>query len=181
MREHYSSERGFSLVETIIAVGVLSVGLLGGAAVLTQGMQRLSSSPGDVLTTQKAAEAIESVFSARDSHKLTWAQLRNVNGAANDGGVFLDAPRSLQLAGADGLVNTADDGAVETVVLPGRDQLLGTGDDTTVTLSGYQRQITIRDIPNENGNLRSVTVSVTYQSGSTKRTYTLTTYISNYS
>ena len=63
MREHHSSERGFSLVETIVAVGVLSVGLLGGAAVLTQGMQRLSSSPGDVLTTQKAAEAIESVFS----------------------------------------------------------------------------------------------------------------------
>ena len=39
---------GFSLVETMIALGVLTVGVLGAAAVLATGMQNLSSSPADV-------------------------------------------------------------------------------------------------------------------------------------
>lgn len=183
MRNPSSSERGFSLVETIVALGVLTTGVIGAAAVLTAGMQNLSSSPGDVIVTQKAQQAIEAVFSARDSHKLTWAQIRNIAGLSNDGGIFLDGPQPVRLTGADGLVNTADDVAqpVESAILPGRDQLLGTGDDTTITLNGYTREIRIRDVPNENGELRTITVTVIFQNGPTKRTYTLTTYISAYS
>lgn len=190
MQRDLSCQRGLSLVETLLALGVLTVGMLGAAGVLTQGMEKLASSPGDVVATQKAAEAVEAVFSARDSHKLTWAQIRNVNGASGyDGGIFLDGPQSLKKAGDDGLVNTADDGAVESSVLPGPDQLLGTSDDSTVTLDNFTREIQIQDVPNEPPNcgtvtapctLRSIKVIITFRSGSTKRTYTLTTYISNY-
>ena len=190
MHAHTSSQRGFSLVEAVMALGVLTAGMLGAAAVLTTGMDRLTSSPGDVVATQKASEAIEAVFAARDSHKLTWAQIRNAKGVSgSDGGVFLDGPKSLLLAGPDGLVNTADDTTVETVTLPGPDQLLGTSDDTTNTLNGFTREIVIKDVANEPNAcgavltpcmLRSITVTVTYQSGTTKRTYTLTTYISSY-
>ncbi len=121
------------------------------------------------------------MFSARDSHKLTWSQIRNVNGAASDGGVFIDGPMPLGVPGPDGLVNTADDGAVETVLLPGRDQILNTSDDVTVTLGNYTREIMIRDVANENGQLRSIVVTITYQSGSSRRSYVLTSYISSYS
>jgi hypothetical protein len=172
-----SSAKGFSLAETIIALGVLTTGVLGAAAVFTTGMQKLSSSPADVVTTQKAAQAIEAVFSARDSGKLTWAQIRNVS----DGGVFVDGAQSLKLAGPDGLVNTADDTTVETVVLPGADRTLNTADDATVTLNNHTRRIQITDVPNENGELRSVVVTVTFRSGSTVRTYVLTTLISAFS
>jgi Tfp pilus assembly protein PilV len=176
------SSAGFSLAETVIALGVLTVGVLGAVGVLATGMQNLSSSPADVIVTQKAAQAIEAVFSARDSHKLTWNQIRNVVGASNDGGIFLDGPQGLHTAGPDGLVNTADDDtAVESMELPGADQLLNTADDQTITLTGYTREINIRDVPNENGQLRSITVTVTYQNGSTKRTYTLSSFISSYS
>jgi len=182
MSNQPSTDRGFSLIEVCIATSVLAVGLLATAGVLATGMQKLSSSPTDVIATQKAAEAIESVFSARDSHKLTWAQLQNVKGATgNDGGVFLDGPQSLKLEGADGILNTADDTTVETMTLPGPDQKIGTVDDVIVTLSGYTREIMIRNVPNENGMLRSVTVTITYQSGPTTKTYALMTYISNYS
>jgi type II secretory pathway pseudopilin PulG len=183
MRMQSSNAKGFSLIETVVALGVLTVGVLGTAGVLSAGMQNLSSSPGDVIVTQKASQAIEAVFSARDSHKLVWAQIRNVVGAGGDGGIFLDGPQQLHLAGPDGLVNTADDLAqpIESATLPGPDQLLGTADDTTVTLNGYTREIKIRDIPNENGELRLITVTITYQNGPTKRTYTLSTYISAYS
>ena len=161
-----TSERGFSLAETVIAIGVLTTGIIGAAAVLVAGMQNLSSSPSDVIVAQKATEAVESVFAARDSHKLTWAQINNVS----NGGVFLDAATSLTTPGADGLVNTADDGAIETLVLP-------TGN---VTLGGYTRKIQIVDVAGENGMLRSITVTITYKSGSNTRTYTLNTFISSY-
>jgi hypothetical protein len=178
---YMSSSKGFSLAETVIALGVLTTGVLGAAGILAAGMQNLSSSPSDVITTQKAAQAIEAVFSARDSGKLTWAQIRNVVGAGSDGGIFLDGPQPLKLAGPDGLVNTADDTTIETIVLPGPDRILGTADDQTLTLSNYTREILIRDVPNENGELRSIVVTIKYTNGPTTRSYTLTTYISAYS
>ena len=91
------------------------------------------------------------------------------------------ARRPLKLPGADGLVNTADDGAVETVVLPGKDKLLNTSDDQILTLNQFKREIAIADVTGENGQLRSITVTITYQNGPTKRTYVLKTFISSYS
>lgn len=172
------SDRGFSLIETMVALGVMAVVLLGAAALLTAGMQRITSAPGDLTATQKATEAIESVFSARDTHTLTWAQIQNVEGASgDDGGIFLDGPQSLRAPGPDGLADTADDGAIETVMYPGPDHQLGTGDDVTVTLNGFTREIQIRDIE---PNLRSITVIITYRLGAATRTYRLTAYISSY-
>jgi type II secretory pathway pseudopilin PulG len=177
-----TSAQGFSLVETVVSLGVLTVGLLGAAAVMTTGMQNLSTSPADVIVTQKAAQAVEAVFSARDSHRLSWPQIRNIHGVSgNDGGVFTDGPTGLLLPGNDGLVNTADDTTVESYAMPGKDQQLNTADDQTVTLSGYTREIAITDVAGENGELRMITVTIVYQSGTTRRQYVLQTYISAYS
>ena len=167
------TQAGFSLVEVIFAIGVLTVGALGLAGVFAQGMQKTISSPGELLATQKAAEAIESVFSARDSHRITWAQLTNVS----RGGIFVDGAQPLTTDGADGVVGTADDGPIESVVLPGIDQRLGTADDKTVTLSGFTRKIVLTDVTTD---LRSITVTITYKSGATTRSYTLTALISTF-
>ena len=177
-----NSDKGFSLAETVIALGILTTGVLGAAAVLASGMQNLSSSPADVVVTQKAAQAVEAVFAARDSGKLTWAQIRNKAGASgHDDGIFVDGAQPLKTAGTDGVVNTDDVGSVETMTMPGKDQILGNGDDQTVSLTQYTREIMIRDMPNEAGQLRSIVVTITYQNGPTKRTYTLSTFISSYS
>jgi len=162
-----TSEQGFSLAETVIALGVLTAGVIGAAGVLAAGMQSLASSPSDVIVSQKATEAVEAVFAARDSHRLTWSQIRNVS----DGGVFTDGATSLTTPGPDGLVNTADDGPVETEVLPTQ----------TIALSTYTRQIKIQDVSGENGALRSITVTITCRVGARTRSYTLTTFISSYS
>ena len=76
-----SSNKGFSLIETVIALGVLVTGVLGAAGVLAAGMKNLSTSPSNVIVAQKATEAVEAVFAARDSHRLTWAQIKNVANA----------------------------------------------------------------------------------------------------
>ena len=164
---------GFSLLETLFAISILSVGALGMASVFAKGLQGTTSSPSELTATQKAAEGIESVFSARDSHAITWNQLRN----QNRGGIFKNGPQPMSIAGLDGVLNTNDDGPVETVDLPGPDQQLGTADDVTKTLNDFTREIAIADI---SPDLRSITVTITYLINGQPRTYSLTALISSF-
>jgi Tfp pilus assembly protein PilX len=171
MDQKLQSESGVSLIEAMIAMLVLTIGAVGMAATFLHGMRVTTSSPNELIATQKAAEAIESVFSARDSHTITWAELRN----QKNGGIFKNAADSVKVAGADGIVNTNDDGNVETVLMPGPDQKMGTADDKIERLTTFTREIAISDI---RPDLRLVKVTITYQSGSVKQNYVLTTYIS---
>ena len=173
MKTTLRSDAGFSLLETVFAIGVLSAGALGMAGIFTQGMKGTSDSPNQAILTEKAVEAIESVFSARDSHLLTWAQLQNVS----NGGVFIDGPTKLTTDGPDGVVGTADDGPVESFALPGPDQAIGTADDETVTLTNFTRQIQITTL---SADLRSITVTITYNTGTKTTSYVLTAYISTF-
>jgi type II secretory pathway pseudopilin PulG len=172
----WTSGKGISLIETAIALGVLSVAVLGAAAVFTEGMERTKSSPADLIATQKAQEAIESVFAARDSG-LDWAQMRNVTGTGLVDGIFLVGPQPINESGQDGIVNTADDGALETITYPGPNLILGDSDDTTVSLEQFTRQIEITDLT---PTLRSLTVTVRYTAGGAVRTYSLTARFSVY-
>jgi hypothetical protein len=171
-------ESGFSFVEAIVSLGILATSLLGLGAVFTQGMKMISGSSGDLVMTQKATEAIESVFTARDTRVLTWGQICNVGATGScSNGVFKTAALPVKNSGPDGLINTDDDTTVETAVLPGRDNQLNTADDETISLDAYTRQITITDM---SPGLRQIRVTVTYQDGSTTREYTLVSFISTY-
>ena len=158
MQTHRHEESGFSLVETIISLGVLTVGTLGLASVFAQGLKSTATSPNELLATQKAAEAIESVFSARDARTITWAKVRN----RNDAGIFLDGATDMNLAGADGILNTGDTG--ETL--------------ESDNVKRFTRQITITDVSDD---LRSITVTIRFPAGSSFRTYVLTSYIAQFS
>ena len=166
-------ESGFSLVETLIAMIILSGGLLALASAFSQGLIVMSTSHYHQIAKEKASEAIESVATARDTRVITWAQIRNVDA----GGVFLNGARPIRAQGADGLVNTADDGALETEIQPGPDRILGTPDDVVIPLTAFTRQIQIIDIA---PNLRQIQVTVSYQIGHLTRQYQLTTYISSF-
>ena len=96
--------------------------------------------------------------------------------------------QDIKLPGLDGLVNTADDGAIEQIRNPGTDGILGNSDDIVTSLSSnlFQREIAITTLNQDgttavNPNLRRITVNVRYRVLGGWRTYTLTTYISNYS
>ena len=149
MHTQLRSESGISLIETMIAMLVLTVGAIGMAAMFLQGMRPPASSPSELVATQKAAEAIESVFSARDSHTITWDELRNA-----DQGIFVKNPQPMMVAGDDGILGTADDGKVgtatgvlESVVLPGtRSGSVGTADDKTETLAGSRARFAFPDV-----------------------------------
>lgn len=157
-------ERGFSLIEVLVATVVLAVGLLPLVGLFAVGVQQMGASTPMMLAREKAREAIESVHAARDTGTASWETIQNV---AN-GGVFLDNAAPISDPGVDGLVNTADDGAEQ------------------LSEGMFTREIDILPVnidgtANPNPNLREVRVIVRYRLNQVWRTYTLVTYISSYS
>lgn len=184
------SQSGFSLLETVIAIVVLTFGVLALVAILTEGVLHVATAQSHLIAKEKAAEAIESVFTARDTRVLTWAQIQNLS----NGGIFIDGPLPMSLAGPDGLINTGDENlpsagpdgifgtgddgpGLETMVLPGPDNMLGTADDEFRPLAEFSREIRITNV---GPNLRQLVVVVNYRVGRLQLNYTLTTLISSF-
>ena len=173
---------GFSLMEVVVAMAVLSVAILSLVGVFATSVQRMRTSTPMLIAREKAREAIESVHAARDTGEFAWATILNVA----DGGVFRNGPQPIRNPGLDGLVNTADDGAVETIVRPGKDGILSTADDEVAPLVDFTRQIQITPLTFDgtttvNPNLREITVIVRYKVDNYWREYRLVSFISSYS
>ena len=188
-------ERGFSLIETLIAMAILATGLLSLAGVFIMGLNHLAGSSGALIAREKAREAVESVHTARDTRVITWCQIYNVDSVrgtacqAAPAGVFVSGQQPLRTAGPDGLVNTADDVGMEQSLNPGPDTILGNSDDISTALTGYTREIEISEIVTNgvsNPNLRRLRVRIRYGRPirnaqgqlEPERLYELTTYIS---
>ena len=182
------SADGFSLIEVIVATGILATGLLTLAGVFSVGLVHMAGSTPALIAREKAREAVESVHTARDTGKLSWDKIANV--VAGGGGVFLKNAQPLLIPGPDGLTNTSDDGyplvggVVQLEKQAGNDGILGTTDDVPLTL--YTREVQITDLLNNglstvNTNLRQIKVIVRYQVSGYWRSYTLTTFVSSFS
>jgi prepilin-type N-terminal cleavage/methylation domain-containing protein len=173
------SAKGFTLLETMIALLVLGVGILGLAAMLGDALAYMRGSQDDFIAQQKAEEAAEAIFTAKYTNGITWAQVSN-NSGGNPAGLFLlGAQPILQPGAIDGLVGTVADGGSpeEFIVTPGPDNKLGTADDVDMPLTEFTRSITITNVAT-NPNLREIEIQVFYNTGRFKRTYTMYSYIS---
>jgi prepilin-type N-terminal cleavage/methylation domain-containing protein len=198
VRKH-RAESGFALIEVMIAMVVMTIGILavllsfGTAITATEWAQE------DLIARHKALDAMESIYTARNSQQLPFSSINNV---AN-GGVFLSGAQPLLCDGTDGLVGTANavactapdtgaacPGGVECLVLPGPDGILGTADDETMSLTNFTRTITFGNtfLPAAQGggvnpNLMAVAITITYSKpgryGMT-RNYTVNGLISSY-
>lgn len=187
---------GFSLVEVMISILLLTMGMLSMLSVFGVAVKATQVSQEDLIARQLASEAIESVYTARNISQLTWTAIQNVS----NGGVFVDGAQPITCAGADGIDGTADDtncvpttatgaacpGGVRCLSEPGRDGIVGTADDQIVSLANYTRQIQITPMTDINGNviptLNSVTVTINYTSTANKaqKSYVITEYVSSY-
>jgi len=181
---------GFTLLEVMVAIVVLMVGILGLAAILADGMAYMSMAQDDYIAQEKATEAIESIFTARDMGQATWNTICNVGSSVCSGGIFLTGANALCDPGPDGIVGTADDyiGSAcavraDAIIVPGSTGAvnINAGGGQLLALSNFKRTITITAVAGI-ANLRQIQVTITYSSGRFQgRTYTMTTNISNFS
>lgn len=199
VRMRRCSNAGFTLVETLIAIAILTVGILSLAAMLASGLAYMSTSQTDYIAQEKASETVESIFTARDMGQATWSTICNVSSAICSGGIFVAGAMPLCGPGEDGIVGTADDfngtscggGAVlaqpDSVIMPSGTGAVNVTSSDLVPLSTYSflRTIAITNVVDSNGNpipnLRQIQVTITYSAGAFKRKYVLTTNISNFS
>ncbi|MGD0304799.1 MAG: prepilin-type N-terminal cleavage/methylation domain-containing protein [Candidatus Acidiferrales bacterium] len=174
------AENGFTLLETMIALVILAIGVLGLAAMLGNSLSYMQGSEQDFIAQQKAQEAAEAIFTAKYTNNASFAQIQN-NGTSTPAGLFLTGPQPLLQVGPDGLVGSVNDTGASPayIVYPGPDMMLGTSDDIQVPLANYTRTIAISNIAGE-PYLRQVIITINYISGGLPRTYTLTTFVSNY-
>jgi type IV pilus modification protein PilV len=188
------AESGFSLIEVVISMAVLTVGLVSLLGVFGLAMASTQTSQQDMIAKQLANEALESIVTARNTSQMNWDNIQNT-GATNcpnlgtsSCGIFLTGAQSMYYAGADGIFGTADDAAAGMAVLrePGPDGIYGNTNDVLIPLSGYQRTIVFSPVTDSSGNLvatlRGVNVTVQYTTSQAKlaKTYTLNSFISQY-
>jgi len=184
-RRRQRSQDGFTLIEVMTSMAVLTIGLVSLLGVFGLAMANTQTSQQDLIAKQLANESLDSIFTARNSSQLTWAQINNVGTGS---GIFLAGMQPIYKAGADGIYGTADDAVAgeQTLQDPGPDGIFNTADDIYIPLTGYQRQVQIQPVLDANGNpistLSSITITVQYaatQRGTIK-TYVLNSYISPY-
>lgn len=186
-------ERGFTLIEVLISICVLTIGLVSLLGVFGIAMATTQTSELDLFAKQIATETMESIYSARDTANIQWEGIQNVTVVNPDGttGIFLTGFQPVYNPGVDGIFGTADDAAAgaQTLTPPGPDGTFGNADDANAafTLTNFQRQIVISDIDPYtgaalSGNLRSYTITVQYTTPQFKlpKQYVLAGYISEY-
>jgi prepilin-type N-terminal cleavage/methylation domain-containing protein len=192
------SQSGFSLIEVMISAVILTIGLVGVLAVFGLAVAANQSSQQDMIARQIASEAMESIFTARNTSQLTFSQINNVT----NGGIFANGAQPLTCAGPTyGIVGVAGDtascttatgaicpnGGVQCLSEPGPDGIVGTADDVILSLSNYTRTILITPLstgtpPTVIPTLVQVTVTISYTvpNSTVAKSYVLVEYISSY-
>jgi type II secretory pathway pseudopilin PulG len=154
---------GFSLIEAVVAIFIMTVGLIGTAAALGYAIHYGTISRNVTAAKSIIFAQIEEVEALRNSRRLDFKQIANVGGVDNtnapasfDG--FSTGFKELSLnPGPDG-VNGTDDDLRDT----GADGVYGTADDfdnPALVRSGYTRQITVTDL---SGSMKKIEIRVRY-------------------
>src|ERR1700690_4453709 len=116
------SEEGFSLIEVLISMVVLTVGMVSLLGVFGLAMATTQTSQENLIAKQLADEAIESIITARNTSQITWDQIQNATACSGgtdpaSGGIFLPTTSTSPIlypiynSGADGIFGTRDDTA----------------------------------------------------------------------
>ena len=182
-----SDERGFTLLEVLIALAVLVVGLMSLAYGIGIGLAVVQMSTMDTIAREKAREAMEDVFTARDTSTIQFAQICNIpaTGGNPNNCLFVNGYTPMNTTDSQGLVNTtaATNLSLEQYTTPGSDGVLGTADDVTYNLTGFQRSIQVTSVSSSDGYtvLAQVTVTILYNPLPwLSRTVTMVTVMSPY-
>jgi prepilin-type N-terminal cleavage/methylation domain-containing protein len=152
-RTNRSDEAGFTLLEMVVAMVIMTIGLLGVASAISYAL--LASNRGRGVTNSKMliVSVLEQMETLRNTRELSFEEISNTQQPGSDftgfpyaAGQFLPVST---VPGADGIYGTADDLKVGGV------------DDLTLARPGVTRQIKITTFPS-NPYLKKIEVTLRY-------------------
>jgi prepilin-type N-terminal cleavage/methylation domain-containing protein len=184
-------ESGFTLLEVMFSMVIMTVGLVSLLAVMGIAMASTETSEQNAISKRLANEALESILTARETAEVQWSNIANgtcVVGTGCTTGIFLTGAQDIDLPGVDGIVGTSDDAAAgpQILDLPGSSGIVQSPNggpcglpDNCLPLTNYQRTIVITPV---NSTLNQVTITVTYTNAQLKtaQNYVLSTLVSEY-
>jgi len=174
-------ESGFTYLEVMIAIVILTIGITAQLSALSLSMVRARSAQERNTARQIASSTIESIFAARDLGSASginnWAAI-NTKNIDPTNGIFEDGWRPVRVdPGIDGVQGTADDACPA----PGS-CAVGTYTNNSAILRGFERKIEITDIV-EGANVRikkrRVVVKLRYYIGQLQTEEDLATIIAD--
>jgi Tfp pilus assembly protein PilV len=175
-----NGEKGFTYIEVIIAIIIMTVGILACLSAITFAMFRERQAENRNTARQITSSAIESIFAARDLRNNNvlnnWRAINNDTAAVP--GIFKTGWTPIREdAGFDGIHGTSDDACATGTNCPS-----GAGTNNSAEVIGFQRRIVISDIP-EPGiatiRKRKIEISVRYFAGQIIQQETVSTIIAD--
>lgn len=139
-----NGEKGFTYIEVIIAIIIMTIGILACLSAISFAMFREQQAENRNTARQITSSAIESIFAARDLRNNnalnTWAAINNTTSAVP--GIFeADWTPIWEDAGFDGIHGTSDDACPSGTSCPS-----GAATNTSPEVGGFERRIIITDI-----------------------------------
>jgi len=168
-KKEKKSENGFTLIEAVVAIFIITIGLIGTAAAITYALEFSTISRNVSSAKLVIVASIEEVESLRNSRRLDFKQIANVGGVDNTNtpsvfNGFSTGFKDVSLnPGPDGVNGTDDD-----LRDAGADGTYGTPDDfdnQSWIRSGYRRQITISVLSD---TLKKIEIKVKYMGSNGK-------------
>jgi type II secretory pathway pseudopilin PulG len=164
-----STEGGFSLLEVVVAMLIMTIGLIGVASAISYALMATNRGRGVTNAKMLVVSILEQMETLRDTRALTFDEISNTQ-VTNPG--FTGFPYSStdfrpvsRVPGNDGVFGTADD-----LINAGPDGVYGTADDFTdssLARPGVTRQILITTFPT-NPFIKKIQVTLRYQAGGGK-------------
>lgn len=178
------NEKGFSLIETVVAIVILTVGVLAVLGAISFSWRLIQESEKATFSKEHARSTMETIFSVRDFQLFdetgtvpvyNWNSIQMKK--AGTPGIFLEGWNPIrENPGTDGIYGTADDACPA----PGN-CTVGAYTNSSNVVPNYEQKIEITDI-NQNGlvNKRYIVISIRYMVGSQTRMVTESTILANF-
>jgi len=175
-----TTQNGFSYIDVMIAIVILSVGILALLSALSASVLQARGESQQVKAKQIATSTMESILSVKetDPTRLGWNAIGNIGSNLDDDGI----PHGIFPTGFQSVLSD-----------PGADEVIGTADDTGSAMQGFQRQIVVTDVCDPSRpspicsppgtskiRFRTVEVTITYFVGSLQRQEILRTVLTDY-
>lgn len=157
------NQQGFTLIEALVAILVITIGLIGTAAAISYALHYGTISRNVTTAKLMVVATFEEIETLRNSRRLDFTQIANTGNVNNTdaAATFTGFRTGFQVVslnpGPDGVNGTADD-----LTEAGPDGTFGTGDDVqnpSLVRSGYQREITITNLST---TMKRVEVKIRY-------------------